>query len=213
MGLLEQHEAEELLGEHVVPLRQAVLAAWADYRDSGKYSDETRALHCSTTRANCVHDHIKARVSEYAQTRSDELHVQVANRMFTLVVGDTVGIRFKKLDSELQTANHLTDQVLSFKRQEDIPLIAARYHLEIGYKLDPTEQFVAGVFLLCPNGEFNNYWVWELGEDRTTIIVEDFFEARKGQMEPVIEDAVIRPRKSADVVPIKREADDEPDKR
>ena len=213
MPLLEQHEARDLLGEHVQGLRLAILAAWADYRDPTNYSAEARALHCSTTRANCVHDHMKERVSEYAQRHGNDLQVCVVNRMFVLAIKGSIGIRFKKLDNELQTANHQTGQVLAFKRQEEIPLIAAHRHLEIGYRLDVTEQQILGVFLLCPNGEFSNYWVWELNERQSVPIVEDFFEAKQSRAEQPVEDAVVRPKKSGDVIPLKREADDDADKR
>ena len=215
MAVISKDEADVLLGPHKFGLRQAVLDAWADYRNNKNYSDGVRAIHDSTTRANCVHAHIKTRVSEYA-ARHHDLEPVISVRMFALIVkhdsGDVIGIRFKKVDNELRTANVSTDQVRAFKRQEEIPEIGAKHHLEFGYRLDETEQNILGIFLLCPSGEHSNAWVDEVHEATTVPVVSDFF-VKLEHAAPEEETNNVRPRRRADVVPLKRDAKHDPESR
>ncbi|PZQ19800.1 MAG: hypothetical protein DI564_00725 [Rhodanobacter denitrificans] len=128
--------------------------------------------------------------------------------MFTLVVNDVAAIRFKKVDRDLQTSNHPTGQALAYKRQEEVPLLSDLAHLEIGYQLDITEQRIQAIFVLCPNGEHDYYWVAELTEESADSVVSDFFDARP-QVDDAIDESVVRPRRGADVVPFKRNPADE----
>ena len=64
MRSLTEAKAQELLADHLAAIRGIVQGGWNDYHS--EYSEKSRLIHTSRTRASLVHDHQVARAQTYA---------------------------------------------------------------------------------------------------------------------------------------------------
>jgi hypothetical protein len=209
MPLAEKEQSLMDLGAHVFGIRGALMRAWQTYM--GKTPAELHSLHDATARANCVHCYIKHEISLYAQLHPARLRVIVINKLFILIVDEKYAIRFKKLDDELNTANHPTGQVLSFKNQEEIDGVPVLHFLETGYMLDESELNISMIYLLCPNGPKKYYWEAKIEHEKVLEsgpVIHDFFANRTPVSSDADDDGLkVKAKPSADVAKLVVDSD------
>lgn len=167
MALISESDAIEILGDHIFDLREIMVAAWRDY---GKYDPALRRLYSASTRAAIVHDHIKSRARNLFGLSA----VQV-NRLFVVVIGDRLVVRFKRFHADKTSSNIRTGQIENYRMQGELPqlrdqldLFGELSHLEAGYTLDQFETEIRGTWLVCPSGLRANLWHHEI-KDRAAI--------------------------------------------
>ncbi len=205
MSLITEEEAISLLKPHLGAIWAIVKGGWEDYLSL--YSDIVRDAHCSTTRANIIHDHHIFRVSRYAQAAND-VRIFDLSKLKVLVIDGQFAIRFKKFDVDLHSANLPTLQVAEFRGQEQLADLPPTYNLEAGYMLNTLETEIKGIYLVCPNRK-ENYWASELSEDVATQKIFDLFENQQTPLNTTEEvETSIRRKKDSNVIPLGRESNE-----
>ena len=169
MALISEVNAIRLLGDRVYDLCEVMVAAWDDYLH---YAPVHRRLHCATTRAGIVHDHIKNRARE----RFDDdpsCYVGDINKLLVVVIEQRLVIRFKRFLPDKTSRNIPTKQVEDYRMQRDIAglheqfnLIGELSNLEAGYILDQFDSEMQETWLVCPSGIRANAWMRQI-QNRT----------------------------------------------
>jgi len=170
--------AHEALLQHLPSLWSVVDGAWNDYQT--KIPVDARAVASLRTRASFVHDFMVSRSLEMAEATSC-VSSKWHRMMFVLIFESDNGlivVRLKKLDEDGVSRNNPTKQVIDFKRQEAIPGLEADHHLEVGYILNPTQDHIQSVELVCPSGEGGVYWMAEVTPKATRENVFNLWEHR-----------------------------------
>ncbi len=210
MALVSESEAREILGARINDLWSIVNGGWEDYEKY--YSMKVRLLHCPVTRASIVHDHQVARAAAYAmKAQAFGAKIIDLSKLKILLLDDLFAIRFKKLDAKKFSFNQPTHQVINFRSQNSLDGFPVTYNLEAGYVLTKDESGISEVSLVCPNGNKNKpYWDMRLEQTGSKTIFTDIFD---DQNEPFDSDdeVEITPKKSADVIEIKRDKNERPD--
>ena len=165
MALISEADAIQILGERVYDLRNVMLGAWDDYLD---YASAHRRLHCPTTRAGIVHDHIKHRARERFEN-DPSIHVLEINRLLLMVIRQQLVVRFKLFHPNKTSSNIRTKQIEDYRKQRDIPELRRQIdfaghlsNLEAGYILDQLESKILETWLVCPSGVRANAWSYEI---------------------------------------------------
>lgn len=159
--LITFEKASTSLSPHFQNLWGMVDGAWKDYQTL--IPAEARAIASTRSRASFVHDFMVKRAHKIAETNAG-IHVSKYRMMFALVFSsgdDFIAMRLKKLDEDGISKNNPTIQSTDFRNQISIPGIPARHHLEIGYILNPTQDSISSIELVCPSGR-GNYWMAEV---------------------------------------------------
>ena len=171
MALISEAEALRIVGGKIYEFRDVMFTAWDDYLS---YTPAQRRLHCSTTRAGIVHDHIKARARECFDDRTS--HVIEINRLFVVVIQNRLVVRFKLFNVGKMSRNIRTGQIEDYRMQRDIPelreqleLFGELNHLEAGYILDRLESEICETWLTCPSGFRANAWTHEIRSRAATV--------------------------------------------
>lgn len=205
MSLITEEQAINFLEPHLGAIWEIVKGGWDDYLSL--YSDTVRVTHCSTTRANIVHDHQIARASRYAQAAND-VRIFDLSKLKILVIDGQFAIRFKKVDDDLRSANQPTRQVEEFRAQEQLADLPSTYNLEAGYLLNKLETEIQGIYLVCPNRK-GHYWASELNGDVATQKIFDLFENQQTIPDTAEEEGIpVRRKKDSNIVPLRRENDE-----
>lgn len=126
-----------------------------------------QAVYSSTTRAGIIRDstvaHAKKLPQQFPQVRAVE-----KGRSFRLVVADELCIVFKKLDSQLRTRYIPTAKALAYHTQADtyprlpgldMGLVIPTTNLVVGYQWDELTADAFGVYVTCPAGQTNHWWL------------------------------------------------------
>ncbi len=90
------------------------------------------------------------------------LNWQQTGRMQHGNVVGAVGLRFKKLTTDLHSMNVPTERQAKIYHQENIPGIVDLTQVTFGYIPDLIARTIAGIFFICPNGWRSNHWTWSL---------------------------------------------------
>jgi hypothetical protein len=159
--LISFEDAHSALSGYFPRLWSIVDGAWVDYET--KIPPEVRAVASPRSRASLVHDFMVKRSFEMAEA-CQGVSIVKHKLMFTLVFESAHGfiaMRLKKLGEDGTSKNHLTKQVIDFRNQIEIPGIGARFHLEVGYILNKTQDSINSIELVCPSGN-KPYWMAEV---------------------------------------------------
>lgn len=169
-SLISRDEAQTLLVEHIPNIKQVLEAGWDRWRSVCEAFPAETAQMRRITRANVVYD---AMVLE-AHSRFDgkpDIAVSEARGFMTLTFGHQIVLRFKKFrGSTLRTAGVNTRQRQQFERQllvQTLPGLEVTA-LVAGYLLDPLEQEIHRIAIVCPLDGVN---IWELELQRDTAAV------------------------------------------
>jgi hypothetical protein len=103
--------------------------------------------------------------------------------MFTLGLESTHGaiaLRLKKFDSDALSKNNPTQQTNDFRQQTEITGVPAKFHLEVGYILTPTQDKIQSIELVCPSGA-GNHWRAEITPVAMTEIEFQLWESQGEQ--------------------------------
>ena len=75
-------------------------------------------------------------------------------KLFYLVIGDHLVLRFKKLGRSLKSTNYPTDRVEAYRKQELQETLFPDFHThaEVGYVTDTTGTELTGIYVVCPDG-------------------------------------------------------------
>ena len=171
MALISEADAIQILGDRIHDLREVMVAAWNDYCG---YAPAHRRVHCPTTRAGIVHDHIKSRARERFGGDASS-HVLEFNKLLVVVIDQRLTVRFKLFHRDKSSSNIPTRQVEDYRMQRDLAglreqlnLIGELSNLEAGYILDQLDSEIRETWLVCPSGIRANAWVHEIKDKVTT---------------------------------------------
>lgn len=121
-----------------------------------------QVIYENRTKANIIHDHLKAHVRENFGNNG-MFEVDVWNNIFGLKLSDELFIRFNKMDENRKISCTKTNQFLNYARQgtiagfPDSPTL-----LFAGYKPDKTWSRIQGMYIICPDNENMIHWSLEL---------------------------------------------------
>jgi hypothetical protein len=148
MKILSQRNAAIRLGAYLPLIRSAFHRAWSEFQG---LPPEQRTKLCARSRASIVHDFVVHAIRSSFDTINDVELVEI-NKLFMMVVGCDLALRFKKLDEGMRASNIPTQQSLDFSNQDDLPGIESITHLDAGYRLNALQTIIEGVYICCPNG-------------------------------------------------------------
>ena len=160
-----EQEARELLGPHVDRLRQCLAEAVSEYFTGSGYA-AVRLTHTKRTTASTIHDMAWAKLrAEF----DDESSVRLVDRRGrrTLHFADDFVMRVKKLDPNLRPRNIVTQLVLDFlgqAHQRHLPGLEPPTNVDLVYQLTGLAQIDPVIYIRCPRGRRDFYWLWELPE-------------------------------------------------
>jgi len=118
-----------------------------------EYPASVRADHDTTTQANCIYDHILARIQSLLDGRKGVRFI-VAQGLTLLVIRTRYAIKFKKLSETGVSSNVRTEQSDAFDQQNELEGMPARaIHLKVGYVPDPSSTLIERLLVVCPNGQ------------------------------------------------------------
>jgi hypothetical protein len=206
MALIEKDTALVDLGSHLIPLREAFLAAWADWQ---ALPAEFKVNLTSTTRANIVHDRA---VGHAAKLLDRHVEIRDLSGLKALIFDDQYAVRLKKLDNDLFSRNQPSDQVKDFRGQISLPGMELSHNLEFGYVLHSNQQEIVGTYLVCPNGS-GHYWTMEVGDNAIKAQIIDMFDPSGKPTEdlPGQQKTIFKPKAPArdkdKIVPFKKKED------
>jgi hypothetical protein len=171
-----QADAAEFLKPYGPVLADAVRGSYADWgKLLANNPGETAGLS-STARARYIHDRTVHRlgVVEAAGT-CEGLRLAKINRLFVVILGDTLMLKLKKLDVSLRPRNIPTKQTTAFNMQasllgDDFGTVT---NAVSGYVLDPLGSDIDRIVVVCWEGD-KKHWEIELldtGEGGTVITI------------------------------------------
>ncbi|WP_143069666.1 hypothetical protein [Hymenobacter actinosclerus] len=127
-----------------------------------------------TTRANIIRDYVVNHIKEQLQGEH-EVRFHTKNRMFLVIIGDKIGLRFKKLDKRLKSANIPTRQVRSWRNGT---LIIPELNIQeltcidVGYVNDAVDAGIDKVWAVVRG---KDPLVFNLTNDFSGVIMSDLF--------------------------------------
>lgn len=148
-----------------------------------------------STKASIVYDNIVANLKkELALHPSVKFITQKG--LITLSIKDKFLIRIKKLDDNHRSSNIRTKQSTLFVNQQSLfENEDALTNLEIGYVLEPIENSIRGIWVVCPKNEKNNNWELDLDAYFSNQPQSDIFDQFKPTAEP------LAPKKPRYIIP------------
>ncbi len=118
-----------------------------------EYPANVRADHDTTTQANCIYDHLLARIQSLLDGRKGVRFI-VAHGLTVLVIRTRYAIKFKKLTETGVSSNVRTEQSDAFDQQEELEGMPPRaIHLKVGYVSDSSNTLIERLLVVCPNGQ------------------------------------------------------------
>jgi hypothetical protein len=127
-----------------------------------EYPASVRADHDTTTQANCIYDHILARVQALLEGRKGVRFI-LAQGLTVLVIRTRYAIKFKKLQETGVSSNVRTEQSNAFDQQGELAGMPPRaIHLKVGYVPDSSNTLIERMLVVCPNGQ-SVAWAQQFG--------------------------------------------------
>ncbi|HYC44585.1 MAG TPA: hypothetical protein VED01_03775 [Burkholderiales bacterium] len=160
MKILNKRNAVIRLGGYLPLIRSVFLRAWAEYN---ALPLELRIKLTPRSRASIVHDFVVHAIRA-SFDGIDDVRLLEINKLFVMLVGCDVVLRFKKLDDGLRASSIPTQQSLDFSNQDDLPGIERVTHLDAGYRLNALQTTIEGVYVCCPNGA-SVLWYYEIAPE------------------------------------------------
>ena len=199
MALLERADAVGILDPYIGGIRRSFYNAWEKW---SSIPIEHRVVFSPRTRANIVHDF----TTDEAIRNLSDARLFNSSELRIFVLKEIIALRFKKLDDSMLSRNQPTEQVRSFRGQQQIPGIPSVYNLEAGYVLDNLGQNIRSVHIVCPNGD-GVYWDFELRETDVTAKITDMFDTERKEQD--VKPAQYRRRKEGQVLTFKKKDGDD----
>jgi len=193
MALVEHSTAIQELNPYLELIRDSMVGGWAMWDE---LPSKHRVAMSSSARAIVVHDF----TIECASKLLTDAKVFDISALKLFVFNNKFSLRFKKFDGSLSSRNQPTQQVRSFRSQEQLPGVPAMHNLEAGYVLDGLGQNISSLHVVCPNGS-SNYWGLELLEEGVSTAFVDMFDASNNEADPGSEPAKYRIKKSGVIIP------------
>jgi len=146
--------------------------------DDYEWYTEKAYVHTLRTKANIRRDHVVTRIMEAFHGLPNTGLIEKNDGLFLLVlyspiINQTLAIRFKKLDNTLKAANIPTQQAEMFDDQFPLPEVPPKAtYANAGYTLNQIGTDVDGVYITCPNGPNDFYWIISIDEGESVQPVE-----------------------------------------
>lgn len=202
MPLISQAEAMHILAPHSAALFQIAASAWDEYHS--RVPQDLLVAFCRRTRASAIHNLMVRDATRHAAV-TDGVRMFERKLMRGLVIGEKIAIRLKKLGDDNLSKGHYTNQVEEFRSQQMLDGIDAPHHLELGYVLNADETEVSEVRLVCPSGR-GYAWASELKDSGIQPVVFGLLPTGPA---PSDGGAVIKPKSTGVVIPIRRTTDED----
>ena len=168
-NLLKLPQAQEILRPHLPGLYADFQEAWDWVEAIFDQDPERRATFDASIHAAMVF-HRFVVLSYRRFTGHETVKVKRAGRMMTINLGGGLLLRFKKFNKDLHSCNVKTNTQariywnLTFEGMEPATCVT------FGYKLDPANRKVVGVYVTCPVGWDRNEWVLPINEASSETI-------------------------------------------
>jgi len=164
---LSRAESETILSPFLDELWDCVTVAIERYRN---LPSEYSSVFSKRTRSSAIADLMYHQAQSGLASRPDVRFQTLRGQRF-IMVGDAFKMRLKKLDENHRPHNIPTQQVLDFLHQvqPQLPGFAEPLtNLFVGYRWNLLETAARGVYVVCPNGDWNA-WVLEI-QPRTASV-------------------------------------------
>lgn len=149
---MERAEAAEILAPYAADLARPWRSAWKMW---AQLPPAAKIAFAPRTRANVLYDYAIAEAKSVFGNRID-VSLTEDPGFLHLTVGDRLGLRFKKVDSDLATSGISTQQYTRWRRQMSIPGLEPLTNVTIGYQVSALGQ-LADVVFVCSIGT-TPYW-------------------------------------------------------
>lgn len=163
MEPLLKRDAMEILEPYISLIKEAVSKAVLNYYTGEEYT-KTRHIHSPRTAASICHDNIK----EEVQLRFEDIpqvRTKVIKGIFTLIIEETIAIRFKKFNDKLLGSGIATNQALAYNLHDTVQLelddMPPSGLLYVGYTLNNLQSNLDGIYITNRYGNVN-IWDWEI---------------------------------------------------
>ena len=160
--LLSKQQAEIILEPYFLKIQEAIESGFNDHLATINFhhSNGVYVTFNKTEKANHIHALIRARL-KVAFKDCPEVKIGYINRVFGILINNSLFIRFKKINKDRSTSNISTKQTNNYKNQIEIPGIPADTTLlYAGYTPDATWTCLQNIYILCRLGDNIR---WEIG--------------------------------------------------
>ncbi|MDB5875657.1 MAG: hypothetical protein JWQ07_5099 [Ramlibacter sp.] len=203
--MIGQQDALQILDSHAEALYSIPMEAWDQYHAE---TPQSLLVHyCARTRASAVHNLMVANAARYVAKCGNAVQMFERRQMVGLAI-DGLAIRFKKADEDSRSKNQPTLQVQRFRNQVPVIGVPATHNLELVYVLNEHETEMLEVRVAHPSGD-NIAWWFRLRGGRAEPGVFDIFQP---QPHAPIAPAKIGPKKTGEVIPLRKEDGNKDDK-
>jgi len=163
--LIAREEAEKILEPYYESLVTSIDEGFDDFLRISEFKDDLGvfATFKQRTRACIVHDQVTARIKSKLMN-FDGVKCDEWSKIFGIKIGDSLFIRFKKLDNHFSPSNVQTKQNDLFRKQMSIPGFPdSPTFLYAGYIPDSAWSRLNGIYIACWAGDHVN-WVIDAGK-------------------------------------------------
>ena len=114
-------------------------------------------IHSKTVKSNLIASYIISRLRNVV-AENPSMRWSERRRMISIIIGDKIRCRFKKLDKNLKTSNIVTGQVKAFRNHE-LPYEKKQLVcVDIGWKLNDFYTEILEIYLVCSKDEKKVSW-------------------------------------------------------
>ena len=168
---IQQSTVQADLANYLPRLREGIAQAVDEY--GSKYDSALKRIHSKRSVASLIHDHIVAKMSEFAEVTSG-VSLTSSKKLWILTFPEGYILRFKKVGTDKMPSGHKTQQVKNFRNHRGLDGLPPAVCLELSYQLNATGNLHA-VYLICPSGTWSNMWDSEILDDGARPVVVSLF--------------------------------------
>lgn len=132
-------------------IRACLAAGWAEWRECGEAVPHLRVHWNPRTRASIIHNGMMNEVFKRFHNRDGVRFVRGKGGLVMVCFGETVTLRFKKLDQSFKTRNIRTAQTIRFalQLQMDGLMTPEVTNVVAGYLLNELQDEIKGLWIVC----------------------------------------------------------------
>lgn len=156
--MITLEEARAILSPFLERIESCIASAIEEYN---KMDAQTRSKFKKRTKANIINDFMAFNAATELEGLPGLLFSR-RHQTFSVFIGDSFQLRFKKLDYRLRPSNIPTRRIVQLMNQTqaqlpDMPSPVT--HVIAGYVWNDLQTAIKDVYIICPRGQYNE---WEL---------------------------------------------------
>jgi len=147
-------EVKKIFDPYAQRIYDPIMEGFNDYLNNDSKNGH---IHSKTVKSNLIASYVIDRLRKVV-AENPNMRWSERKRMISIIIGDKIRCRFKKLDKNLKTSNVVTGQVKAFRNHE-LPYDKKQVVcVDIGWKLNDFYTELLEIYLVCPKDEKKVSW-------------------------------------------------------